>query len=152
MKKAFLSIFVSLLLLTLVSCGQEVSYEPREINPDIDVCEVCNMSIVHTDFATQLVEKDGTTHIYDDIGCMFEFLQGEGKDIEIAAKYVRDMETLEWVPLEEAYYVYDQSFWTPMAFGVLSFATKERAEHFIEEQGKGELMTYQDLQSFDWGF
>lgn len=148
MKKFFILCFV----IFLFGCSQEISYEPREINPDIDVCEVCNMSIVHTDYATQLIEKDGTIHIYDDIGCMFEYLSKEGQEKEIEVMYVRDTATSDWLNIEEAYFVYDPDYWTPMMYGVISFKTIENAESFIEKEGKGKLVTYEDLNDLDWGY
>ncbi|NSL51662.1 nitrous oxide reductase accessory protein NosL [Bacillus sp. P2(2020)] len=138
------------LLFLATACGNEQSYEPRDVNPDIDACEVCNMSVAHVDFATQIIEKDGTVHMYDDIGCMVKYLNSEGKNIDIAATYVRDYETLEWVEYEKAYYAYHPEFWTPMAYGVVSFAEKERAEAFVANEGKGEVLEFEGLQKLDW--
>lgn len=145
-----LLVFLLIGLASVTGCDNNVSYEPREVNPEIDACEVCNMSVVHTDFATQLIENDGTVHMYDDIGCMVEFLEGEGKNKEIAATYVRDYETMDWVPFEQAYHAYHPEFWTPMAYGVVSFATKEQAEAYIEQEGKGEVLDYEGLEKVDW--
>lgn len=144
-----LLLFAALLLL-VSACGSKNSYEPRAVNPEIDACEVCNMSVAHEDFATQLIETDGTIHMYDDIGCMVKYLNGEGKEKEIGATYVRDFETLEWVPYEQAYHAYHPEFWTPMAYGVVSFATKAEAEAYVEKEGKGEVLDYNGLEKVDW--
>lgn len=148
MKKIGLLLIVGLFVLS--GCGQEVSIEPREVNPEIDACEVCNMSVAHVDFATQLIESDGTVHMYDDIGCMVEYVNGEGQNKEIAGQYVRDFESLEWVPIEQAYHAYHPEFWTPMAYGVVSFSSKERAEDYIKQEGKGEVIDYSGLAKLDW--
>ncbi|WP_017756266.1 nitrous oxide reductase accessory protein NosL [Calidifontibacillus oryziterrae] len=148
MKKLGLLLIVGLFVLS--GCGQEVSIEPREVNPEIDACEVCNMSVAHVDFATQLIESDGTVHMYDDIGCMVEYVNGEGQNKEIAGQYVRDFESLEWVPIEQAYHAYHPEFWTPMAYGVVSFSSKERAEDYIKQEGKGEVIDYSGLAKLDW--
>lgn len=137
-------------LLVVGACSNNASYEPREVNPEIDACEVCNMSVAHLDFATQVIEEDGTVHMFDDIGCMVEYLNGEGKNKEIAATYVRDYETMDWVSFEEAYHAYHPEFWTPMAYGVVSFATKEQAESYIAKEGKGEVLDYNGLEKVDW--
>ena len=144
------SILFAALLLSISACGKNESFEPREVNPEIDACEVCNMSVAHIDYATQLIESDGTIHMYDDIGCMVEYLNNEGKDKDIAATFVRDFETLEWVPFEQAYHAYHPEFWTPMAYGVVSFATKEKAEAYVAKEGKGEVLDYKGLEKLDW--
>ncbi|WP_083270574.1 nitrous oxide reductase accessory protein NosL [Bacillus marinisedimentorum] len=143
-------VMIAAVLFILAGCGKEQSYEPEKINPDIDACIVCNMSVAHTDYATQLILEDGTVHKFDDIGCMMEYINGEGKEEEIKKKYVRDVETAEWVELEEAGFAYDEDFWTPMAYGVLSFESEEKAKQYIEHEGKGRLLSYQEITDFDW--
>lgn len=151
MKRSGLHLLLLLAFLLFVSaCGSKASYEPRAVNPEIDACEVCNMSVAHEDFATQLIETDGTVHMFDDIGCMVKYLHGEGKDKEVGATYVRDFETLDWVPFEQAYHAYHPEFWTPMAYGVVSFETKEQAESYVEKEGKGEVLDYNGLEKVNW--
>lgn len=147
-------IVIGLLLLILSACGKNQSYKPEKINPEIDVCEVCNMSIAAELFATQMLMKDGDIYKFDDIGCMIEMIETDGsiEKNHIAKKYVRDVETGEWVELEDAYYVYHEDIWTPMAYGVVSFATKGRAEAFIDEQTIGELLNYEQLKEHRWGW
>jgi len=142
------------LLLALLSGCQNSSMEPEEINPEIDVCEVCNMGIAHEYFATEIVTADGEFHKFDDIGCMEEFLQSESslQKEDAAKKYVRDMETGEWVELKQAYHAYHPDFWTPMANGVVSFQNKERAEKYVKEQGMGEIFDYQALKKHEWSW
>lgn len=150
LKKIMIGTILFLSLLSLAACGSKVSYEPREVNADIDVCEVCNMSIVHSGYATQLIEKDGTVHMYDDLGCMMQFLDGAGKELDVEATYVRDIDTLDWIALEEAYYVHEASIWTPMAYGVVTFTSLERAEQYVQQEGKGNILHYEDIQNFTW--
>lgn len=54
--------------------------------------------------------------------------------------------------IEAAHFVYDQSFWTPMSYGVVSFATEEQAEQYIEKEGRGRLLAYPELSEIDWGW
>jgi copper chaperone NosL len=58
----------------------------------------------------------------------------------------------KWIKLEDAYYAYHKEFWTPMAYGVVSFAKKEDAEKFVAEQGKGEVFDFNQLLNHKWGF
>jgi copper chaperone NosL len=144
---------VGLMMAALSGC-QNTAMEPEEINPEIDVCEVCNMGIAHEHFATEIVTKDGDIHKFDDIGCMDEYLQTEQSLNEqgAAIKYVRDMETGEWVELEKAYHAYHPDFWTPMANGVVSFKNKERAEEYVKEQGMGSVLDFQALDKHEWSW
>ena len=52
---------------------------------------------------------------------------------KIDAQFVRDYNTQEWVLVEEATYVYNQSVKTPMAYNVISFKDKADAEKFATE-------------------
>ncbi len=142
--KKFLA--MGLVLTMLAGCG--ANYEPRAIEPEVDVCEVCNMSIVHEDYATEVILHNGDYHIFDDIGCMVEYKNNTDEDIEVS--YVKDMESDEWITSEEATYVYDAAAWTPMSYGVLSFEQQQDAQSYIEKEGTGELMSAEDLKTHHW--
>lgn len=139
-------------MLVLAGCTNEQNYEPVEINPEVDVCEICNMSIAHENYATEIITASGDVYKFDDIGCMIEFVHKEKSvpEDEIARQYVRDVESGEWVELEEAYHVYHEDIWTPMANGVVSFKNKEAAQNYIEKEGKGELYDYEKLLNHPW--
>ncbi|CUA80249.1 nitrous oxide reductase accessory protein NosL [Anoxybacillus suryakundensis] len=135
----------------LTACGGTKTYEPEEINPDIDVCVICNMSITAEPYATEIVLKDGTVHKFDDIGCMIEWMNEQNGE-DIAKKYVRDVTNGKWIELEQAVYVYNPNYWTPMNYGVVSFANEKNAKEYMEQEGKGELWTYEQLKKHRWGF
>lgn len=134
----------------LVACSGAKTYEPEEINPDVDVCVVCNMSITAEPYATEIILKDGTVHKFDDIGCMIEWMNKSNEDI--AKKYVRDVTNGEWIELEHAVFVYNSNYWTPMNYGVVSFANEKHAKVYMEQEGNGELWTYEQLKKHRWGF
>lgn len=151
MRKLMLA-FILFGMLILAGCANEQTYEPVEINPEVDVCEICNMSIVHEHYATEIISASGDVFKFDDIGCMIEFVHEEeslSRD-EIGKQYVRDVESGGWVELENAYHVYHEDIWTPMANGVVSFEGKEAAENFIKKEGKGELYDYNKLIEHRW--
>jgi copper chaperone NosL len=135
-------------LMALTACGEK-PYEPQPINEETDVCVHCKMAIEDGPFATQIITKDRQSLKFDDIGCMNEWKQEFGTD-SIGAQFVRDYHTLEWIAYEEAYYVHDPSFQTPMAYGIVSFAKESDALAFIAEHGKGTLMTAEDLAHHSW--
>ncbi|OZI10236.1 nitrous oxide reduction protein [Bacillaceae bacterium SAS-127] len=134
----------------LAACGKEQTYEPVEINPDIDVCDVCNMSITESQYATEVILKDGSVETFDDIGCMVEYLH-EQDEKDIGEKYVRDALSGDWVKLNEATFVYNKDYWTPMAYGVVSFSDQSSAENYMKKEGKGEMMTLDEVMKHDWG-
>ena len=47
--------------------------------------------------------------------------------------------------VENATYIYSRDYWTPMNYGVLAFSTKEAAENWMDENGEGEFLTYDQL-------
>ena len=151
MKKLLLLLF-SIFLLS--GCGGNQSFEPVAINPEIDVCEICNMGIAHEHYATEIISTDGDVYKFDDLGCMVEFLEQDEviEKNKVAKQYVRDSETGEWVELENAFHAYHPDFWTPMANGVVTFKDKERAESFLKEQGMGDVYNYEQLQKHKWSF
>lgn len=138
---------------TAAGCSNN-AMEPEEINPEIDVCEVCNMGLAHEYYATEVVAADGEVYKFDDIGCMEEFLKMEAnlQEETAAKKYVRDVDTGEWIELEKAFHAYHPDFWTPMANGVVSFKDKESAEQYVKKQGMGEVLDYQQLKNHEWSW
>jgi copper chaperone NosL len=135
-------------MVLLAACGGE-KYEPQPINEATDVCEVCKMSIKDNQFATQIVTKEGRSLKFDDLGDMHVWMKENGTD-EIGAAFVRDYNTKEWIKYEDAYYVYEASIRTPMAYGVVSFKQEADAKKFIEELGAGTLMNTDDLKNHSW--
>lgn len=124
-------------------------YPPEEVQEGIDRCDICNMLVPNDYNATQIVLNDGRSLMFDDIGCMVKWIDENGLD-EVNAAYVRDYYTQDWIIYEEATFAYDYHFRTPMAYGVLSFASREDAEKFVKEEGKGVVLTYEQLQNHTW--
>lgn len=147
LRPAALSLIV-LIAIFASACGAN-GHKPHEIHEETDRCAVCNMAIANNRYATQIVTKDGQVFKFDDIGCMNKWMTDNGTD-SVGAAYVRDYHSEQWIEMEDAYYVYDASFQTPMAYGVLSFAEEEDAQAFIREQGAGKLMSADELDGHSW--
>ncbi|MGG3280949.1 nitrous oxide reductase accessory protein NosL [Paenibacillus solani] len=149
MKKGFrLTVIMIALLLFLSACGED-KYEPQAINEDTDICVICKMAIKDDQYATQIITKDGQSLKFDDIGCLNTWKNENGTDT-IGAAFVRDYNTKQWLRYEKAYYAYDSSYKTPMAYGIVSFEQEADASAFIKEQGKGKLMTAEELSNHSW--
>lgn len=132
----------------LGACGDK-TYEPRAINPETDVCYICNMSVTSVDFAAQAVLKNSDIVVFDDLGCLMDYIKQNGEE-EIGAAYIRDTSSTKWLNIKDASYVYSKDYWTPMNYGVLAFASTEEAEQYTKEQ-PGEIIPYDKLLSFNWG-
>lgn len=133
----------------LATACTEASYTPQEINEETDVCVICKMAVKDNQYATQIVTKDGQSLKFDDLGCLNEWKQQNGTDT-IGASFVRDFNTSQWIPYEKAYYAYDASYQTPMAYGIVSFEKQADAENYIQQQGTGVLMNAEQLASHSW--
>ncbi|OUS75991.1 hypothetical protein B1748_14355 [Paenibacillus sp. MY03] len=147
-KKISLLALALVFVLTLAACGGE-KYEAQAINEETDVCVICKMAIKDDQFATQIITKDGQSLKFDDIGCLNTWKKENGTET-IGAAFVRDFDSKQWLRYEKAYYAYDPTFQTPMAYGIVSFEKEEDAKAYIAEQGKGTLMSADDLASHSW--
>ncbi|MFD0711977.1 nitrous oxide reductase accessory protein NosL [Paenibacillus sp. GCM10027626] len=149
MKKGLITgMLLILAVAVLAACGSN-KYEPVAINEDTDKCAICNMQVKDDAFATQLTTKEGKTYKFDDIGCMNEWKSKNGTD-EIGAQYVRDYNNKEWIKYEDAYYAYDSSFRSPMAYGIYSFKDEASAKAFIDAEKTGTLLKAADLANHSW--
>ena len=147
MERVRLHVFGALLLLwlatvSLVACGSEVDFDqPPEIVYGEDVCERCSMIINEARYAAAYVTEDGRAHLFDDIGGMVANLE-ETAD-EVVVFWVHDFDSEEWLKADEANYVKGEHI-TPMGFGIIAFAGRERAETWAADQG-GIVMTFDEL-------
>ena len=107
------------------------------------------MSITSVDYAAQAVLKNSDIVVFDDLGCLMDYIKQNGEE-EIGAAYIRDTNSANWLNIKEASYVYSKDYWTPMNYGVLAFATKEEAEQYMDQQ-PGEIIPYDELLTFNWG-
>ncbi|AGA67730.1 putative lipoprotein involved in nitrous oxide reduction [Desulfitobacterium dichloroeliminans LMG P-21439] len=146
--KRKIMVLLTLWCLALTGClSAEALGTPQEIDPTIDICPVCRMSVIDEHFAAQIIDTQGQVEICDDIGCLsilMRKMETAAKD-SILASYVKDFESLEWIGAQEAFYVQGQID-TPMSFGIVAFATEESARKFTEEVG-GKQLTWEQLLS-----
>lgn len=147
MKKLNVVCVLLLALFMLAGCGDK--NEALPIHEDTDVCALCNMQVKDDEYAVQLTTKDGKNYKFDDLGCMHKWKEQNGAD-NISAEYVRDNNNKEWIESDKATYVYDASFRTPMAYGIVNFKDKASAEAYVAKQGVGQMMSAQDLANHEW--
>ncbi|WP_215143486.1 nitrous oxide reductase accessory protein NosL [Exiguobacterium qingdaonense] len=136
------------LSLALGACSS-ASAEPFEIKWGETECEVCKMKIVDKQFAAEAIMVNEKGYAFDDIGCLMRDWYPEQNEDDIAAMYVKDYNTLDWVELDEASFVYDKESKTPMAYNMISFAKETDAEQYIDENG-GTMMDFDELKDHEW--
>lgn len=118
----------------LAGCGPR-EVRPVEIYPE-DMCALCRMAISDQRFASEIVEQNGTVHKFDDLGCLAQY-RGRTKGLEVAAVFLKDYETGEWVP-EARGTVVEAGVSTPMGSGRVAFGDPERARAFAAAHPKTE--------------
>ncbi|MCT8139276.1 nitrous oxide reductase accessory protein NosL [Anaerobacillus sp. CMMVII] len=150
MKNSLITLVLMVLLTGIVACGtKDAVYPAANVQGGVDRCEHCNMLVPDDLNATQLILADGRSLMFDDIGCMVEWVNDHGMD-DVNVRYVRDYHSEDWIVMEEATFVYHKEFRTPMAYGVYSFSSKVDAEAFVVEQGMGEIISYPELEGHTW--
>ena len=132
----FLFVLLSLLFVTffLMSCRPSANLdEPPEIIYGQDVCDECSMIINEERFAASYITKSGDIRRFDDMGGMLLYDQKHQEDVHIY--WVHDLDTQAWLNANGAHFVLSDELVTPMGWGVAAFATQERADAFMAENG-----------------
>jgi copper chaperone NosL len=118
--------FVLALGVLLVSGCGSVELHPIEFVPE-DMCVFCKMAISEKRFACELITPDEDVFKFDDISCMLRFRKERNQLESVAATFVVDFDTNEWLRFEEAYFVKSKEFKTPMGGSVVAFKTGPKA-------------------------
>ena len=128
--KTTITTVLALLLLTISSCKQEVTYEARDINFDRDACFVCLMGLTDQRYNVQAINEYGEVHLYDDIGCLAEEMRAEENWLKWKGNKVKfwigdaskENDPSNWIDAEAAFYDYGKH--TPMGYGYSAYAKK----------------------------
>ena len=143
MKRMTRLLFLTLFSVLLLACaGAPDLSQPPDIVYGEDICVECNMIISEPRFAAAYYTVDGEARRFDDIGDMCSY-HGRHQE-EVVTFWVHDYDTEAWLPAEEAAFVLSSEVYTPMAFGVVAFTEKNRAEAFAAEVD-GVVLTFDHL-------
>jgi copper chaperone NosL len=135
-----------LALAALAASAQPPAAVP--IDPAIDACAKCKMSVKDSGFSAELIAADGKVYKFDDLGCLLAFEQDEPA-VKAAARYVQDEGTKAWTILESAYFVLAKERATPMGYGIHAFAKKEDAAKFASAlEDKPKVLKLSELPSY----
>lgn len=113
------------LAMVVTSC--EVA--PQKIEYGTDACSFCDMTIVDTKHAAQLVTKKGKNYKYDAVECMVHALNGELAETPLAITLVADFNNPgEMTDAAKAGYLISEEIKSPMGANLASFKDEEKAE------------------------
>jgi copper chaperone NosL len=112
-------------LLSIFAACAASEVKPVELLPE-DVCASCKMAISERQFAAQHVTLDGEARKYDDLGCLLDDLK-EKPPQNVAAHFVMDFDTKQWVNADDAHFVRSAEIKSPMSGGIIAFKDQARA-------------------------
>lgn len=95
--------------------------EPVAIDTANDACAYCRMIVSDPRVAAQVVAPGDEPLIFDDIGCLRDYLASHDAAVD-AAIFVADHRTGAWVPATSAVFTRSTVRRTPMASGILAHA------------------------------
>jgi copper chaperone NosL len=107
-------------LLLLASCGGVPA--PVEVDTGNEACAWCRMGVSDLRTAAQLVAPLEEPLIFDDVGCLRDYLAGGARLPSGAVAYVADHRTRAWVPAAQAVYAQSSALATPMSSGLAAWA------------------------------
>jgi copper chaperone NosL len=126
----------------LAGCGR-AEIKPVDIVAE-DMCALCKMAISEKQYAAEFITHDGEPLKFDDIGCMVRYLEGQQNKDDIAAYFVVDFDSREWVRAEAAHYIRSSELQTPMSGGIVAFKDQSKMEA-AAAQYQGDRLRFSDL-------
>lgn len=110
-----------------LACSSAVALDATpEIRVGEDICDECGMIISEEVHAAAYRLSDGEQKAFDDIGDMV--VHYRLNDDDVAAFWVHDFHSIEWIRAEAAYFVASHDLVTPMGHGIAAFSDFASAE------------------------
>jgi copper chaperone NosL len=110
---------LTFLLLLLAACGGAV---PVDIDTKNDACAWCRMTISDIHTAAQLLEPAEEPKLFDDVGCLRDYLAANPKVPQDTLVYVADHRTGAWIPAGQAVYTRVPELATAMGSHLIAHA------------------------------
>jgi len=129
------------LLLLALAC--QADQRPQAIEAH-DACASCRMAISQPQYAAQVVDREGTAYKFDDIGCMFRYLNNH--TFPQRRLYVMDYVNRQWLEAEQAVFVRSEAIRSPMAGGLAAFRDQPAAQQFLKNSS-GQIVGLAELTS-----
>jgi copper chaperone NosL len=113
---------LSLLVAIMAACTSG-PVRPVSIDTRNDMCAYCRMIVSDQRAAAQIVAPGEEARIFDDIGCLRDYLARHQMTRD-AAVFVADHRTGEWAPARDAVYTISTGRRTPMASGIVAHGNR----------------------------
>ncbi|BBG66294.1 hypothetical protein NNO_1591 [Hydrogenimonas sp.] len=107
-----------------------VEKKPVEIFPHAYLCSRCKMEIDRKEYSAQVVDSEGKTWFFDDIGCLALWLESQPFK-ESAAVWVYTLDTKRWIAAKDAYYSTNEK--SPMHYGFGAYEKSRSGSVNFEE-------------------
>jgi len=107
----------------LIGCAQGPP-PPAPLDTRNDSCRHCRMLVSQPRFAAQLVGPGEEPLLFDDIGCLRDYLAGAAELRAGSIAYVADHRTAEWVAASRALYARAPELDTPMGSHLIAHADR----------------------------
>lgn len=134
--------FIVLLGIFILSGCSSNNLEPVTMNLNVDSCDTCHMGIMDLQASAQILLKDGTPKKFDDIGCLVEYMQTNGDNIEAA--FVHDHIAGDWIEFSESTFLQNHSLQSPMGYGIIAFGSSEEANDYHKKHA-GTIYSHEEL-------
>jgi copper chaperone NosL len=141
-------LLLSLLLVTSACGAGATADRPPDIRYGEDACDHCRMIINEPRFAASYVTDGGETRRFDDIGNMMAYYAQYQENV--AAFWVHDYESEEWLRAEDAHYVASSDIYTPMGHGVVALDDAGRAQSLAGAH-EGRVLDFRELLTYYTG-
>lgn len=122
-------LFSGLSLVAFLGCDSS-EIKPVDIYAE-DMCAQCRMTVSDQAFASEIITTDGEVFKFDDLGCLEKFKE-KSTALKIAATFVKDYATKNWLPYERSTIV-QTSIKTPMGSGKVAFADSSQAQAYLKK-------------------
>ncbi len=112
--------------------------KPVDIHPE-DACANCRMAVSDRSFASEIILQNGEALKFDDLVCLEDYRKKE-PTAKIAAIFVTDYETKEWLAFEKSIIV-ETGIATPMGSGRIAVKDEARAKAIREKYPSSKSLT-----------
>lgn len=131
--KFALRVAAALSFVLLAACGGGTD-GPAPVDTKNDACAWCRMSVSDLRFAAQLTAPGHEPKLFDDAGCLRDWLKAPREAAEWTA-WLSDHRTKEWVKATDAVLVRDPAVQTPMNSGLVAWASAASRDQDLASKG-----------------
>ncbi|MHB8797049.1 MAG: nitrous oxide reductase accessory protein NosL [Thermoanaerobaculia bacterium] len=124
--KSALRLAAAVSILLLAACGGGAD-GPAPVDTKNDACAWCRMSVSDLRFAAQLTAPGHEPKLFDDAGCLRDWLKEPREAAEWTA-WLSDHRTKEWMKATDAVLVRNPAIQTPMDSGLVAWASAASRE------------------------